>query len=413
MIINHFKPLIKKLSAACALAFIVFVLFAPVKIAFAAAGSCDPKTTPGCDYLPLTTIPGAFTANTPTDPIKVITNIYGVAIGIAAVLAVGMITWAGIQYATTEAITGKSDAKGHWEGAIWGLVILLGSYIMLRTINVDLVNLNLDLTPITPTTTVGSNALSDLQNMVNLSAKKNAAIYQDNQAQLDAARKNLDSLAGIKAQRDILAEQLKNLDPEAVVTAAERSDLISKISALDKQLNDAKFAVVTTLISTTAAKETQDVNAALLKGDIDGASIIATTKEKAMDEQIQNLKDSGASSDLINTATAQKVSAAALNSQNIFTSQSLLYVNKMLAEKASYLPSGIASASLETINRFAKAQNAQMVELRQNNAPASILSDFQVQSKAQFDILKASLPITQPCASGNYAYSGKSIVCAY
>lgn len=56
-----------------------------------------------------------------------------------------MIIWAGVQYATTEAISGKSEAKKHWQGAIFGLLLLLGSYLILKTINVDLVNQDLSL----------------------------------------------------------------------------------------------------------------------------------------------------------------------------------------------------------------------------------------------------------------------------
>ncbi|HEU5114262.1 MAG TPA: hypothetical protein VFT82_00680, partial [Candidatus Paceibacterota bacterium] len=40
------------------------------------------------DYVPLTTIPGAFTENQTVNPVDVVKNIYGVSIGIAALLAV-------------------------------------------------------------------------------------------------------------------------------------------------------------------------------------------------------------------------------------------------------------------------------------------------------------------------------------
>ncbi|HVT75370.1 MAG TPA: pilin [Candidatus Paceibacterota bacterium] len=96
------------------------------------------------EYTPLTTIPGAFTANQPvSNPVDVVKNIYGISIGIAAILAVCMIIWAGVQYTTSEAIGQKTDAKSKWQHAIIGLLILLSAYIILRTINVSLVNIDL------------------------------------------------------------------------------------------------------------------------------------------------------------------------------------------------------------------------------------------------------------------------------
>lgn len=96
-------------------------------------------------YKALSTIPGVTKAGETADPVKLITNIYGISIGIAAILAIGMIIWAGIQYATTEAISGKSEAKQHWQGALWGLLLLLSSYLILRTINLSLVEQDLSL----------------------------------------------------------------------------------------------------------------------------------------------------------------------------------------------------------------------------------------------------------------------------
>lgn len=108
-------------------------------------------------YCALSTIPGTTVAGQEADPVKIVRNIYGISIAIAAILAIGMIIWAGIQYATAEAITGKSDAKKHWQGAIGGLLLLISSYLILRTINVDLVNIDLGLG--TPQACVDANGL--------------------------------------------------------------------------------------------------------------------------------------------------------------------------------------------------------------------------------------------------------------
>ncbi len=59
-------------------------------------------------------------------------------IGIAAVLAMVMIVMGGIQYMTTELISSKEEGKKRITNAIFGLLLALGSYLLLNTINPDL-----------------------------------------------------------------------------------------------------------------------------------------------------------------------------------------------------------------------------------------------------------------------------------
>jgi len=59
-------------------------------------------------------------------------------IGLCAVLAVVMIVMGGIQYMTSELMSGKEDGKHRITEALFGLLIALGSYALLNTINPDL-----------------------------------------------------------------------------------------------------------------------------------------------------------------------------------------------------------------------------------------------------------------------------------
>lgn len=71
--------------------------------------------------------------------------IYRIGIGACFALGVIMFVWAGIEYIITESIYGKSDAKNRITSALTGLAIALVSYLMLQTINPDLLNIqNLD-----------------------------------------------------------------------------------------------------------------------------------------------------------------------------------------------------------------------------------------------------------------------------
>ena len=63
--------------------------------------------------------------------------------GMATVLAIIVIIIGGIQYMSTDAISGKQDGKKRINDALWGLLIVICSYIILYTINPNLVSLNL------------------------------------------------------------------------------------------------------------------------------------------------------------------------------------------------------------------------------------------------------------------------------
>jgi hypothetical protein len=59
-------------------------------------------------------------------------------IGLAGLLAVVMIVVGGIQYMTTDALAGKSNARETITKALLGLILALGSYLILNTINPQL-----------------------------------------------------------------------------------------------------------------------------------------------------------------------------------------------------------------------------------------------------------------------------------
>lgn len=72
-------------------------------------------------------------------------TILSIAIGLCAVLAVIMIVIGGVQYMGDESIFGKTQAKDRIGKAILGLLIALGSYALLNTINPDLLGGNINI----------------------------------------------------------------------------------------------------------------------------------------------------------------------------------------------------------------------------------------------------------------------------
>lgn len=78
---------------------------------------------------------------------KYLPGVFKLAIGLAAVAAVLMIVWGGIQYITTDAIMGKKEGKDRILNAIYSLVMIIGAWLILNTINPNLLNINLNIEP--------------------------------------------------------------------------------------------------------------------------------------------------------------------------------------------------------------------------------------------------------------------------
>lgn len=102
------------------------------------AGAAD---TPPEGVLPIVDVsfPGAPVA---TDNVSsYIANLYKFGVGIAGILAVGMIVAGAILYSVSGAVDKKNEGKDMIYSAIWGVVLLLGSYLILKTVNPRLVEL--------------------------------------------------------------------------------------------------------------------------------------------------------------------------------------------------------------------------------------------------------------------------------
>lgn len=99
-----------------------------------------------------------------------------------AMAAVVQLVVGGFEYALSESITNKGDAKDRMQQALLGLLLALTSYLILRTINPDLVKLKLELPKLS---TIGTNFVpgpnTSLENPPNIAAQVSAqdAVYCD------------------------------------------------------------------------------------------------------------------------------------------------------------------------------------------------------------------------------------------
>ncbi|MEK7086933.1 MAG: pilin [Patescibacteria group bacterium] len=115
----------------------VVSLFFSLSFFIAGAADAPPEGT-----LPIVDVsfPGAPVA---TDNISsYIVSLYKFGVGIAGILAVGMIVTGAILYSISGAVDKKNEGKDMIYSAIWGVVLLLGSYLILKTVNPRLVELS-------------------------------------------------------------------------------------------------------------------------------------------------------------------------------------------------------------------------------------------------------------------------------
>ncbi|HVZ76018.1 MAG TPA: pilin [Candidatus Paceibacterota bacterium] len=139
----------KKQSFIITLATIA-LFFAAAHAAFAAPATsvtggdnaglkCD--SSGNCTYVPLEPLPGYDQAQ-PTDLGSFLTLGFRVIFSLSAIFAVMMLAFAGVQYMVSDVAHVKASAMDRAWAAIYGILILAGSWLILNTINPQLLNFN-------------------------------------------------------------------------------------------------------------------------------------------------------------------------------------------------------------------------------------------------------------------------------
>lgn len=198
--------------------------------------------------------------------------IFKLVIALAGAIAVFRITWGGFKYMTTDAIFGKQEGKKEVKDAIYGLIMILASYLILRTIDPRLVNINTEIKPIEQAEYIDMNSLFTDVN--------------ESYAALDRAR---------ETDRQLAQQEVALREQRAIASSTEASDrltqAIKKIEqqrariAYDASL-EARFEQVTRGLSTnnetTVSKEFKEATQSLING------VDITTRKN-----IQSLRDLG------------------------------------------------------------------------------------------------------------------------
>ncbi|MEI6479548.1 MAG: pilin [bacterium] len=136
--------------------FVVVAVFAPMYLFAEETASTGPTPIVVTMSSPMPCIPvpfmGGNTCSQPAGDSAIQTYIkllYQFAVGISGIVAVGMIVWGSIQISLfSESITQKSEGRDKITSAIIGVILLLGSYLLLNTINPRIVQLGQTLTTV-------------------------------------------------------------------------------------------------------------------------------------------------------------------------------------------------------------------------------------------------------------------------
>ncbi len=250
-----------------------------------------PFTALALDYVPLAPLPvgeGGASLTRVTDAGQYIKGAFNLAIGIAAVLAIIMIVFGGIQYMGTESIGGKGAGLKKIKDAVLGLLLALGSYILLFTINPALTNFSLTIAGITsPALSPEQERAAQESNIAALAARLDSALAQRRAAALN----NADMLNAVAEDYLAKANLIEELGDQCMgsleLTYLECQDLIAyyrneagkmKIEATTITINSETRTNYQTALTSFAT-----LNATPTLDQVRTAAIEANTQKSAMD----------------------------------------------------------------------------------------------------------------------------------
>ena len=123
-------------------------LAAPL-FAVADAGDAGGISNQNMTYVPLEPLPGGVNLyQTGSVNLGLLLNeILKILVIAGAFMAVGSMVFWGIMYMTSEVPGVKSNAKGRVTRVLWGMLLLLGAWLILYTINPQLLNFTNDFNP--------------------------------------------------------------------------------------------------------------------------------------------------------------------------------------------------------------------------------------------------------------------------
>ena len=109
-----------------------------------------------CTYTalePLPGLPNVYGPGTQGSFTNLIGNVLTILLALGAIVAVGVLVVGGVTYMFSDVVVKKSGAIKHIQNALWAILILAGSWLILNTVNPQLVTFSLTFNPTGPAAT--------------------------------------------------------------------------------------------------------------------------------------------------------------------------------------------------------------------------------------------------------------------
>ena len=205
---------------------------------------------------------------------------FNLLIALSAVAAVVMIVAGGFEYMTSVSMGGKANGLDRARNAVYGLLMVLCTYIILKTVNPQLVNIPTTLVPAVKN--AGSTSPTDLLNQINAEAN---AYNEQAQASVDQARAAKENVANLqKNQADLELQREDLLSKGFTADDPEVQDIEAQI-----QDNQNKIASSTAAISVNNQMGINTLKVSQFIQDANGAASTPTIEQiQAMEQTAKN-----------------------------------------------------------------------------------------------------------------------------
>ncbi len=220
-------------------------------------------------------------------------------IAVAAVTAIFMIVLGGFEYMTTDAIQNKADGLKKIQNAVYGLLMVLCSFLILRTINPQFVAIpdtlvapleldkSLTTASLTELLSTGVDTSNSIAQAALVKAQGEQALATATHDQKLAKAKELAVSLGYDESIDLTDAQITSLlDGAATDGTPEQQKMAADLTALADQEATQIRAVVVTKAQALISSQASYLNQALIKNNSGGTEITAAVaqQEKMVDQ---------------------------------------------------------------------------------------------------------------------------------
>jgi hypothetical protein len=174
---------------------------------------------------------------------------FNLLIGLAAAAAVFMMVWGGFKYMSTDSWSDKSEGLDIFKHAIYGLLLVLSSYLILKTIDPRLVEIPSN---IVPTITLKKSLEAPMDDFFVQMINEASKYQEQGQGLVEKAKKSKADVSVLESQKQDIIKQINDLKNPDEITPLEQGlnesdpkiqELRAKIENIDNEINRIKAEI--------------------------------------------------------------------------------------------------------------------------------------------------------------------------